>query len=130
MFLLHAFHKLLLTYLFPQILPDASHTFPIIFFESFHGAGGSNVFIDQILECAVHIRLLHFDTVQLGLVQKKLPDGQLLRNETIGISFDALVLHQNFFAILFHLRFQDGFIAHNPHNLVNYIVLGHKTGSS
>src|SRR5690554_763096 len=119
MLLLDTFYQLLLAYLLSQILTNASDAFAVVLLKTFDRTGGGNVLVDEIFELTVYGSLLYFNAVELSLIEKQLANSKLFGNKAIGITLNALVLHQYLFPVFFHLRFEDGFIAYHPYDLVN-----------
>ena len=74
---------------------------------------------DLLFDLTGHISIRHLDTVDFGLVLEQLLNGDLLRDDTIGVATPFDTFHGGLDTHGLHVGFQNGIVTHHPDNLVD-----------
>ena len=114
----HELHHLVVFHQVMGLLAYLRHAHIAVFLEFLLRARSLHPLVDLRLHIAVDLLFGSFNTVDLRLMQEQLLDGQVLRDDAVGITRDARHLRAHFL----HVAAQDGLIANHPDDLIHHIA--------
>ena len=71
-----------------------------------------------------HHRLLHLNSVYVGLMKKQFLKGKLFGNNAVGVAVDGRFLIEHLLIGFLDLAFVDGLVADHPCHFIDNVVVG------
>ena len=107
-----------------HLLAELGEGLAEVFLHLLLGAEIGDEVVDTLLHSLRHHRLLHLHGVDVGLMQEKLLDGELLGDDAIGIARDRGFLVEHLLVSLLDFALVYRLVAHHPGHLLNDVVVG------
>ena len=121
--LLHFLHDLLFAHHRLALFLDLRELLIEILFELFASAHLIDGHVDPLIDGAQDLAFAHVDTIDLGLVEVELLDGDLFGDDAVGIAVEALALVLHIEALRLHVGAEDGLVTDHPDDLVHHVIL-------